>query len=192
MLIAITGGIGCGKSFVCNYIRELGGHVMSADSINSELLERPSYISRIEKLFPDCVTDGAVDRVKLGKRIFYNSTDMRKLNELAHPIIIEEIKKRASEIEGTVFVEVPLLVESKSAEMFDKIWLVRAGRQLRVQRIVMRDLVSEEYAKRVMAAQANDEIRLKYATSVIVNEGNDEVLQAQVKRLYNQVMTGVE
>lgn len=192
MLIAITGGIGCGKSFVCNYIRELGGQVLSADSINSELLEEPSYIARIKKLFPDCVTDGKVDRVALGKRIFYNSSDMRKLNELAHPLILAEIRKRANEMSGTVFVEVPLLVESKSAGMFDKIWLVRAGSKLRMQRIIMRDLVSEEYAKRVMASQSNDELRLKYATSVIENEGNDEALKAQVKRLYNQITTSVE
>ncbi|MFW5780251.1 MAG: dephospho-CoA kinase [Bacillota bacterium] len=187
MLIAITGGVGSGKSTVMEILKSFGANVISADEVNNEILKDPEYIKKIDKLFKGVVKDGEVDRVALGKKVFYDEKAMKKLNDLAHPTIIKETKKRIEQMDGAIFVEVPLLVESNMQDMFDKIWLVKASRELRLKRMLMRDYISEEYAKRIMASQATDKIRMKYATDIIVNSGDENDLYNRVEELYKNL-----
>ena len=112
---------------------------------------------------------------------------MKKLNDLAHPLIIAETKKRIAKMDGAIFVEVPLLVESNMQDMFGRIWLVKASRELRLKRMLLRDTISEEYAKRIMASQATDKIRMKYATDVIENSGDENQLYNRVHELYHSL-----
>lgn len=190
MLIAVTGGIGSGKTAVLEIINSFGGNILSADEINSELLTKDFYIERICKLFPGVVNDNVVDRIALGKKVFYDPNAMQKLNDLAHPYIIAQLMEKAKAIPGRIFVEVPLLIESNMQDKFEKIWLVKASKELRMKRILMRDLVSEDYAKRIMAMQATDKIREMYATDIIINNGDSDELYSQVKTLYDSLING--
>jgi dephospho-CoA kinase len=187
MLIAITGGVGSGKSAVMEIIKSFDANVLSADEINDELMKNEEYIKKIDKLFKGVVKDGVIDRIELGKRVFYDANAMKKLNDLAHPIIIEETKKRIKNMSGAIFVEVPLLVESKMQDMFDKIWLVKASNELRIKRILMRDAISEEYAKKIMSSQVTDKIRMQYATDIIENNGDENELYNRVEELYKSL-----
>ncbi len=184
MIIAITGGIGSGKSTVLDILKTFGANVLSADEINHEIMKSPEYIKKIAKNFKGVVKDDAIDRVALGKIIFSDSKQMRKLNDIAHPEIRAEITRRLNEINDTVFVEIPLLVESNMQDSFDRIWLVRASKELRLKRITKRDLLSQEYAQKIMSSQANDKIRREYATDIIENNGDELELTQQVKQLY--------
>ena len=187
MLIAITGGVGSGKSAVMEILKSFGANVLSADEVNDEIIKDPEYIEKISKLFDGVVKDGRIDRVALGKKVFYDEKAMKKLNDLAHPLIIAETKKRIAKMDGAIFVEVPLLVESNMQDMFDRIWLVKASRELRLKRMLLRDTISEEYAKRIMAIQATDKIRMKYATDVIENSGDENQLYNRVHELYQSL-----
>lgn len=184
MVIAITGGIGSGKSKVIEILETFGANVLSADQINHEIMKIPEYIQKISKNFKGVVKDGEIDRVELGKQVFSDSKLMKKLNDIAHPEIREEITKRIKAIDGTVFVEIPLLVESNMQDNFDRIWLVRASNELRLKRITKRNLLSEEYAKKIMSSQANDKIRKEYATDIIENNGDEIELANRVEQLY--------
>lgn len=187
MLIAITGGVGSGKSAVIEIIKSFGANVLCADEINSDIMLREEYIQSIKKMFKGVVQDGEINRLELGKKVFYDSDAMKKLNELAHPIIIAEIQKRIKKMEGAIFVEAPLLIETNMQDMFDKVWLVKASNELRIKRMLARDSVSEEYAKKIMASQVNDKIRLKYATDVIENSGDENTLYNRVEELYKSL-----
>lgn len=187
MLIAVTGGVGSGKTAVMEILKSFGANIISADEINRDIMTRPDYIEKIDKLFKGVVKNGVIDRVEIGKKVFYDAKAMEKLNEVAHPEIIEEITKRVKKIKGTVFIEVPLLVETNMQDMFDKIWLVKAGKELRLKRILMRDSISEEYAKRIMASQVTDKIREKYATDIIENNGDEIALYHRVEELYKSL-----
>ena len=95
MLIAITGGVGSGKSAVMEILKSFGANVLSADEVNDEIIKDPEYIEKISKLFDGVVKDGRIDRVALGKKVFYDEKAMKKLNDLAHPLIIAETKSES-------------------------------------------------------------------------------------------------
>lgn len=187
MLIAVTGGVGSGKTAVMEILKSFGANILSADDINRDIMQREEYIKKIDKLFKGVVKDGVIDRVALGKQVFYDTKALQKLNDLAHPAIAEEITKRVKKMDGAVFIEVPLLVESNMQDMFDKIWLVKAGKELRLKRILIRDSMTEEYAKRIMASQVADKIRMEYATDIIENNGDDNTLYNRVEELYKSL-----
>lgn len=184
MIIAITGGVGSGKTAVMEIIKSFGANILNADDINRDIMQNPQYIEKISKAFKGVVKDGQIDRVELGKKVFYDTNAMKKLNDMAHPVIIKEINKRVEEMNGIVFIEIPLLVETNMQSQFEKIWLVRASKELRLKRILMRDLVSEDYARRIMASQATDKIREKFATDIIDNDGDENTLYSRVEELY--------
>lgn len=163
MRIAVTGGIGSGKSTVISFFGARGFKTASADEINAELLADKNYIGKLQKLFPSAVKDGLVDKAKLKETIFLDNKSLQKINKLAHT----EIAKKINKIKGNLVIEVPLLVESKMWEMFDKIIAVTAPIEVRVKRIISRDGISEELAKKIIAAQASDSERNAIADFVI-------------------------
>ena len=190
MLIAITGGIGSGKTTVLQMIASLGGNIINADEINNELLAQEFYIKELAALFPQAVAGGKVDKVKLSKIVFYNKKALAKLNQLAHPLINQRILQKAKECSGNVFVEIPLLTESKIQHNFDRIWLIKADTSLRLTRIIERSHINKRFARRIMSLQEKDRLREKFATDIIINNGDNEHLFNQIKELYHELLNG--
>ncbi|MDR1905450.1 MAG: dephospho-CoA kinase, partial [Clostridiales bacterium] len=100
MLVAITGGIGVGKSEVLKILAELSTNILSADKINAELLKTPEYIKEIAEIFPEAVSGGAVDKEILSSIIFSDEKKRKVLNGLAHPAIMRSIFERAKNMKG--------------------------------------------------------------------------------------------
>ena len=117
--IAITGGIGSGKSTVLHIFGEMGYPIFSCDEIYREIIDTAEYVKKIEMTFPRCVVDGKVDRKLLASTVFGNGEALEKLNAIAHPLImqrlLEEMKNCTSE---KVFAEVPLLFEGNYEALF--------------------------------------------------------------------------
>ena len=121
MNIALIGGIGSGKSEVLKVAREMGIAALSADEINAGLLKSPEYIEKIAAAFPGCVVCGVVDKARLASEVFSDKGKREKLNSIAHP----EIARKVAECkESPLVVELPLVLESGMAGMFDEIILV--------------------------------------------------------------------
>lgn len=190
MLIAITGGIGSGKTTVLQMIASLGGNIINADEINNELLAQESYIRKLTAYFPQAIIDGKVDRAKLSKIVFYNKKALSELNKIAHPLINQRILQLAREYDSNVFVEIPLLSESNMQDNFDKIWLVKADTSLRLSRIIERSHITKKLAKRIMRLQEHDKIRERIANDIIINNGDNEHLFSQIKELYSRLLNG--
>lgn len=189
LLIAVTGGIGSGKSEVIKVLATLGANIISSDKINRELLTEPSYISKMEAVFmkEKIVENGVINKKKLAELVFSNDKALRKLNALAHPEIFRKIAERAREMDGVVFVEVPLLIETNQQGQFDRVWLVKANTELRIERLKKRDNLTREEALRIMAKQTTDTEREKYATEIIENDGDEHGLALAVKALYDRL-----
>lgn len=183
MLIAVTGGIGSGKSEVSQILKSRGATVLDADKINAELLTRSEYIEKIRKLFPTAVINGKVDKKKLGEIVFHDESARKQLNALAHPLILKEIDRRAKSCGGLIVVEIPLLTEVNDESAFDRIIAVTAPVSVRVARITERDGVSDEYARAVIRSQASDEAYCRIATDVIQNFGSVSDLEAKLDTL---------
>ncbi len=181
-VVAITGGIGSGKSSVLSILASLGAYTLSADDINRELLLTPSYVAGLKDLFPSCVVDGVVNKPLLKQLVFSNELERKKLNQYAHPRIIQSIKERVAKVAEDVFVEMPLLVESDAVDMFDYIWVVVSNSA--IDRATVRDKDTKNVVKKVASSQASDEDRLSIADVVIDNNGTLKDLEMVVGEVY--------
>ena len=113
MKIAVTGGIGAGKSEVMKEIARRGYRVCSADEINDRLQALPGYIRKISKVFPAAVKDGKIDKNVLRDIVFTDDSKRARLNSIAHP----EIRRELENTEGEFFAEVPLVRSISNAAM---------------------------------------------------------------------------
>ena len=138
--IAITGGIGSGKSTVLQYLKEKSYIVFSCDEIYRDLSNTYEFIEKLKKLFPDAIVDGKLDRKKLSNIVFKDKEELLKLNRLTHPLIMEkllyEMEKASS---GVVFAEVPLLFEGNYQTKFDYVIVVVRDLNDRIEAIKLRD-----------------------------------------------------
>ena len=123
MKVAVTGGIGAGKSEFMRAVKELGIRTYSADEINAKLLRDKRYIEKLSAAFPLAVKDGKVDKAALREEVFSDEKKRKTLNALAHP----EIRRKIEEITGDAVIEVPLLFESGMTDLFDKVIVVPPG-----------------------------------------------------------------
>lgn len=138
--IAVTGGIGSGKSLVLQCIQELGYPVFSCDEIYKEISETPQYLEKIKEVFPDCVHHNALDRKKLSNIVFNDRTKLKKLNEISHPLIMNELYARMDQSNAKfVFAEVPLLFEAGLEKDFHETIYVKRNIEDRIQSVILRD-----------------------------------------------------
>ncbi len=145
-IIGITGGIASGKSFVCTILKEQGFSVIDADEISRELSKRgnPLYEKIIECFGKEYVNfDGELDRKSFGKMIFENEDERRKLNDISHPLIVEEMRKRIDKDSSPIlFLDIPLLFEAKLSYLCDKIVCVYVNQATQIERLRKRDGIS--------------------------------------------------
>ena len=188
--IAITGGIGSGKSAVLAIIRDMGREVISADNVNRELLQDRDYLSILEDNFKEAFPDGVFDKRILADIIFNNDDKRLLLNSIAHKRIKILVKdKIAISKDDFVYVEVPLLVESGMADLFDDIIVVTADTETKIERVAIRDNISKEDVVKRIASQLSDAELLKYATYIINNDCDLGELRCRVELIVKEVET---
>lgn len=185
MIIAITGGIGSGKSMVRRIVEALGGYTIDADMVNKELMTKTHYINEIRKMFPKAVSNNVINKKKLAEIVFNDKDSLIKLNALAHPLIMGLIMYEANEIKvKNVFVELSLLTDNTYINSFDRIWYVESDYQLRRERALKRTNVDKELLDKIIKAQEK-EINIKaIASDIITNNGSEVELWEKVQKLY--------
>lgn len=189
-VIALTGGIGSGKSLVANYLFSLGAQVIDSDQLARQAIERGSEgFNEVVAAFGDSILkDGDIDRRALGEIVF-NSTEKRKLLEgIIHPKVQSALAKaRERLLEDQILIyEIPLLVETKAAERFDLVITVEAPLEARIERLKERGLFLSEIEKRI-ESQVSPEARKAVANFVIDNDGTEEELLGKVEKLWEEL-----
>lgn len=191
--IGITGSIASGKSVLTAYLLGLGFPVIDADAIARDLVHPGSdTLKEIADIFGEdmILSDGNLDRDKLGKRVFSDEDARNRLNEIMHPAIVSAMLDLSENFHGLVFYDVPLLFEQiddikESGLEFDAIWLVDANEDVQLAHLMARDGIDEAYAKEKIASQMPLEEKKKLATVVFDNSGD-------LMNLYNQVDDALE
>lgn len=190
--IAITGGIGSGKSLVGKILREEGFTVYSCDDINKEVLISPEYVEQVEREFPSCIQGGKINRKLLAAIVFNDSRKLDKLNRIAHPRIMQKLNNYMEEDKASiVFAEVPLLFECGYESAFDKILVVQRTRKARVSAVAARDsLNEEEILSRIDTqfpydTQEGEKYIKKINAYQIFNNGTIDNLKAQISAFLN-------
>lgn len=191
MRVALTGGIGSGKSTVAGFLAERGAVIVDADAIAREIVEpgQPA-LEEIVKSFGARVLrpDGRLDRGALAQIVFADPQALARLNAITHPRIATLSAQRLDAVpaDAVVVYDMPLLAEQGPAALqgWDAIVVVDAPEDLRVSRLVARGLSADDAQARVQA-QASREARLAIATHVLDNSGSESGLRAQVDALWN-------
>lgn len=179
--IGITGGIGSGKTTICNIFKNLGVSIFNSDEHGRDLLNSDKQVKKqIVKLFGKdmYMSDGKIDRPRLAAVIFSDPNAMEKVTEIIHPKVQERFKKWCikHEREPYILKEAAILFESGHYHDLDKIINVFAPKEDRIQRVMERDGVIEEEVKKRMRFQYSDEERNKLADFIIMNEDRNELL----------------
>ena len=177
-IIAITGGIGSGKSLALNILRQAGYKAVSCDEITAELYKKISVKEEIGKIFPSAVSGGSrlhIDKKEIARQAFSCEEKRERLNALLHPLIMSAAIRRAKRTEKNLsFVEVPLLFETKSESLFDGVIVILRDKVKRIESVKNRsDLTEEEILKRI-DAQYNYESESFSGCIVIYNDKDKE------------------
>ena len=178
MIIGITGSIASGKTFVTDYLKELGYKIIDADEISRNLLKKNSegYFKVIEVFSKDILTDNEeIDRKKLAMMIFNNSINKKKLEEIVHPLVFEEIEKYKEKYKEDkyIFISMPLLFETGYQNKVDKVITVYIKKDIQVERLMKRDDIDKEYAITKISSQFDLEEKVKNSDYIIDNETSD-------------------
>tara|TARA_R110000868_G_scaffold183737_4_gene425029 strand:+ start:101 stop:688 length:588 start_codon:yes stop_codon:yes gene_type:complete len=188
--IGITGGIGSGKSTVCKIFQSLGIPVYDADSSAKKLMQENSQlVDAIKSEFGNdsYLTSGAINRDYLAKVAFTDPVKVKRLNALVHPVVADDYSKWVSDQTAVYVVkEAALLIESGSYLQLDRLIVVTAPTQLRIDRIKSRDSFrSEQEIEAIIANQLSDEERESKADFILKND-ESELLIEQVLALDKQ------
>lgn len=189
--VALTGGIGSGKSAVAEFLQECGAVIIDSDQLARDVIERGTEgFEAVLAAFGDTVlTDGEIDRSTLADIVFQDDNQRRKLEAIIHPLVREATESLMKKLpsDSVVINQIPLLVETNGAKRFDYIITVSASEDLRRQRLLQKGLKDYEISKR-MQAQVNDAAREEIADSIIRNEGSLEDLERIVENLWNNTL----
>lgn len=158
MILGITGGTGCGKTTLLNCIAERGGLILDCDAIYHDLLRTdPALLSAIEARFPGSVENGALQRKNLGNLVFSDEKALEDLNAITHGAVKAEVLRRLSEKPRLAAIDAIALFEGGLATLCDITVAVTAPEEARIQRLMVRDGIGRDYAKRRIAAQKSAE-----------------------------------
>ena len=188
MIIGITGGSGSGKTTLLNLIAAQGGTVLDCDAIYHELLQRDtSLLSAIEAHFPGVVENNALDRKKLGAIVFGDKDALQKLNAITHAAVKHEVLRRLQHQPQLVAIDAIGLFEGDLAQLCDVTVAVTAPTELRVQRLMARDGITEEYARSRIAAQHDETWFLERCDYVLENSGTIDAFATKCLAFFRHI-----
>jgi dephospho-CoA kinase len=187
--IALTGGIGSGKSLAGEFFQELGAVVIDSDQLAREVIERGTegFDEVLSRFGDEILNGGEINRSKLAEIVFKDESARRDLEEIIHPKVREAAMKIAARVpsDGVVINQIPLLFETKGAGRFDFVITVSADLEVRKARLNERGLKSYEIERRI-SAQATDSQRESIANFIIRNNGSVEELERAVAELWER------
>lgn len=190
-VIGITGGVGSGKSTILDF---LAGYkrteIILADEVGRDLMKiGGSIYDALLIHYGENILDefGEIDRKKLAGIAFRDKESEKEINDIEHPLVYDEIKRRIEESKARmIFVEAALLKEGKLTDFCDEVWFVHVDPEIRKKRLMESRGYSEEQCERIMSLQMSDEEFIKMSDAVIENSKDMFLVQQDLKEFLEE------
>lgn len=177
---ALIGGIASGKTAVSDIFAKLGAYIIDADVISHNITAKGSEgEAMLKKNFPDCVTNGTLDRRALKEKVFNDDKALKKLNKLTHPLIMAQIEAELKNAPCTAIVVMPTPLK---LERFYGVINVYAPMDMRIERVTKRDNITVDLAQKIIAAQFSDVKAASLSDYTFVNDGSYDDLKRAVTK----------
>jgi dephospho-CoA kinase len=191
-LVGLTGGIGSGKTTVAHIFEKLGVPVYSSDDRAKALMHLDiELVQALSAHFGDDIyVDGHLDRARLAALVFQDENQLKKLNSLVHPAVGRDFRAwTESQEKDTPYVikEAAILIETGGHTEMDTVILVKADEQLRMERVMERDKVSEAAVRARMSHQWSEEDKVMYCDYIIENDGEQSLIE-QVMQVHEELV----
>lgn len=188
LIVAITGGIGSGKSTFANFLAEQGHPIILADDISKEILATDPDVRKevITEFGAETYVGDDINKKYLADRIFSESNKLKKINSILHPRVsrrIESISEEFFKFKDIVFVEAALIFESKIEKMYDFVVLIIADKELRMKRSTQANKISERDFINRNSSQLDDDVKKKKADFIFINNGSKDELKQKANLL---------
>ncbi|MBI5217187.1 MAG: dephospho-CoA kinase [Ignavibacteriae bacterium] len=192
LVIGLTGNIGSGKSEVARMFEQLGAKVISADALAKDLMVSDTSVRKtIREEFGEesYLSDGSINRSFLAKKVFADTQQLKLLNSIVHPAVIQSIEKQISREEKTgtyslFIVEAALIFEAGIENMFEYLIVVVADEEDCIRRVMKRDNSSREEVMKRMKSQIDQKRKAGKVDFVIHNIGTMKELKGKVEFVY--------
>ncbi|VAW72313.1 Dephospho-CoA kinase [hydrothermal vent metagenome] len=195
-VIAITGGIGSGKSLALSYLEEAGCPVISMDVIARQITEpgKSAYLEIVEAFGPQVLNpDKSLNRSKLAQRVFDNTQQRQLLETIVHPKIEHTLRQwlatyqQDNNLRTPIFIEIPLLHQRGQFDFIDRILVIESSPKLQLTRVLARDESrSSTDIQNIIGSQISDLERRKIADDILYNSGTQEQFKIDLITLYDQ------
>lgn len=188
--VALTGGIGCGKSTACSLFEQHGTPVIDTDQIARQLVQpgEPALLE-IKEQFGNSIllSDGRLNRHALAARVFADDNKRKQLEAILHPRIRDEVRIQISRLNGSYcIVAIPLLFETEQQKSYDRVLVIDCEEEQQLDRTLQRDKRSADEVFAIMRTQVTREYRLAHADDIIDNSLDMAHLKQQVQVLHTQ------
>jgi dephospho-CoA kinase len=196
LLIAITGGTGCGQTTAAKYFEKFGAKVIHADKLARQVLERDREVrSLIRKELGNqyFYRNGRVNRKLLGEAVFKDERKLQILNSIIHPKLVEKLIDeieiaRESGKYPMIVVDAALVYETQMEHLFDAIVVISSSQKLRIERLVSRDKISKELARERIDKQISIRDKITWADYVIHNNRTLQELERRCRNVYQKIL----
>ena len=191
-IIAITGSIGCGKTFLANIIRSLGYVVYDADKWCKYLYYRPAFLKVIKQNFPEVFeVDGSFNKRKLRNLVFNDNSELKRLEKLIHPFLKQKLLnviRKNAKTERVFFFDAALLYEMKWDIYCQAVILADVDKNIQKQRVMTRDRISAEDFEKIVSVQMDNEQKKQFADVVINTDNTENLLKAELIQIIEELI----
>jgi len=185
--VAVTGGIGSGKTSATNKFNELGVAVIDTDLIAHDLTQKNvDVLVEIKNIFGNKVFNGdTLSREKLREIVFNNEKFLRSLEKILHPRIRQDVKRKLQSVDSEyAIVAIPLLSKKSDYDFIDRILVIDCEERIQIQRVISRNGFSEELVQSIMSKQLSRRDRNQLADDLIENNADIDSLYTKIEKLH--------